>query len=52
MPTNDERRRLADNMRVFDVVGDGRGRYWLNGTLFGMGVSARSADADLRGGYR
>ena len=42
MPTNDERRRLADNMRVFDVVADGRGRYWLNGTLFGMNVSAQS----------
>ena len=44
MPTNDERRWLAGNMRVFDVVGDGRGRYWLNGTLFGMDVSARSEE--------
>ena len=44
MPTNDERRWLADNMRVFDVVGDGRGRYWLNGTLFGMDISARSEE--------
>lgn len=49
MPTNDERRRLADNMLVFDVVGDGRGRYWLNGTLFGMDVSARSEEG-LRNG--
>ncbi len=44
MPTNDERRRLADNMRVFDVVADGRGRYWLNGTLFGMDISARGEE--------
>lgn len=36
-------------MRVFDVVGDGRGRYWLNGTLFGMDVSARSEEG-LRNG--
>lgn len=49
MATNDERRRLADNMRVFDVVADGRGRYWLNGTLFGMDVSARSEE-DMRTG--
>ena len=49
MPTNDEKRRLAGNMRVFDVVGDGRGRYWLNGTLFGMDVSARSEEG-LRDG--
>jgi len=47
MPTNDERRRLAGNMRVFDVVEDGR--YWLNGTLFGMDVSARSEEG-LRSG--
>lgn len=49
MPTNDERRRLADNMRVFDVVSDAHGRYWLNGTLFGMDVSARSEEG-LRNG--
>ena len=47
MPTDDERRRLADNMRTFDAFGDGRGRIWLNGTLFGMDVSARSEE-DLR----
>lgn len=46
---DDERRKLADNMRVFDVVEDGRGRYWLNGTLFGMDVSARSEEG-LRNG--
>lgn len=49
MPTDEERRRLAGNMRVFDVVGDGRGRYWLNGTLFGMDVSSRSEEG-LRNG--
>ena len=49
MTTDDERRWLAGNMRVFDVVGDGRGRYWLNGTLFGMDVSARSEEG-LRSG--
>lgn len=49
MPTDDERRRLAGNMRVFDVFGDGSGRYWLNGTLFGMDVSAWSEE-DLRNG--
>lgn len=49
MPTNDERRLLADNMRVFDVFDDGRGRCWLNGSLFEMDVSARSEE-DLRNG--
>ena len=49
MATYDERRRLAANMCVFDVVGDGRGRYWLNGTLFGMDISARSEEG-LRDG--
>ena len=44
MPTADERRRVADNMRTFDVVGDACGRYWLNGTLFGMDISARSEE--------
>ena len=44
MPTNDVRRMLADNMRCFDVVSDAGGRYWLNGTLFGMDISARSEE--------
>lgn len=44
-----ERRRLAESMRVFDVVGDGHGRYWLNGTLFGMDITARS-EARIRDG--
>lgn len=43
-PTDEERRRLANNMRTFDVVGGADGRYWLNGTLFGMDVSARSEE--------
>lgn len=51
MPTNDERRRLADNMRTFDVVGDARGRIWLNGTLFGMDICARSEET-IRNGLR
>lgn len=51
MPTNDERRRLAGNMRVFDVVSDACGRYWLNGTLFGMDVTTRSEE-DLRYGMK
>lgn len=49
MPSNDERRRLAGNMRTFDVFSDGSGRCWLNGTLFGMDVSARSEEG-LRNG--
>ena len=49
MPTNDERRRLAGNMRVFDVVSDAHGRCWLNGTLFGMDITTRSEE-DLRNG--
>ena len=44
MATDDERRRVADNMRTFDVVGDACGRYWLNGTLFGMDISAHSEE--------
>ena len=49
MPTNDERRRLAGNMRVFDVVSDAHGRYWLNGRLFGMDITTRSEEG-LRNG--
>ena len=51
MPTNDERRRLAGNMRVFDVVSDAHGRFWLNGTLFGMDITTRSKE-DLRTGMK
>ena len=51
MPTDDERRWLADNMRTFDVVGDARGRIWLNGTLFGMDICARSEET-IRNGLR
>ena len=28
----------------YDFVGDGHGRFWLNGTLFGMDISARSEE--------
>lgn len=44
MATTSTRKELADNMRCFDVVSDAGGRYWLNGTLFGMDISARSED--------
>lgn len=44
MPKNDVRRMLADNMRCFDVVSDVSGRCWLNGTLFGMDISARNEE--------
>ena len=43
------RRRLAEIMRAFDAVPDGRGRFRLDGTLFGMGITARSEEA-LRDG--
>ena len=52
MPTDDERRLLADNMRVFDVIGDAIGRYWLSGTLFGMDISARSEERIRDGMHR
>lgn len=42
--TTSTRKMLADNMRCFDVVSDAGGRYWLNGTLFGMDISARSEE--------
>lgn len=44
MVATSTRKELADNMRCFDVVSDAGGRYWLNGTLFGMDISARSED--------
>lgn len=43
------RRRLAESMRAFDAVPDGRGRFRLDGTLFGMDITARSEEA-LRDG--
>ena len=51
MVTNDVRVILADYMRRFDVVSDAAGRYWLNGTLFGMDISARSEET-VRNGMR
>lgn len=45
MPTDDERRRMAERMRGgYDVVSDVHGRFWLNGTLFGMDITARSEE--------
>lgn len=49
MPTDEERRTLAKSMRAFDVYFDMSPRCWLNGTLFGMDVSARSEEC-IRGG--
>lgn len=43
--TDEERREVAERMRGgYDVVSDGHGRFWLNGTLFGMGITARSEE--------
>ena len=36
------RRRLAESMRAFDAVPDGRGRFRMEATLFGMDIAARS----------
>lgn len=45
MVTDDERRRMAERMRGgYDVVSDVHGRFWLNGTLFGMDITARSEE--------
>lgn len=42
MATNDEKRRMAEILRGgYDVVTDSHGRFWLNGTLFGMNISSR-----------
>lgn len=50
MITNEDRRRMAQNLRGgFDIVGDAGGRFWLNGTLFGLDISARSEER-VRGG--
>lgn len=43
--TDDERRRIARVLRGgFDVVSDDFGRFWLNGTLFGLDIMARSEE--------
>lgn len=45
MPTDDERREVAARLRGgYDVVSDAHGRFWLNGTLFGMDITARSEE--------
>ncbi len=45
MDTDGKRRHLAERMRGgYDVVSDARGRFWLNGTLFGMDITARSEE--------
>ena len=45
MATDDERRRVARVLRGgFDVVSDAYGRFWLNGTLFGVDITARSEE--------
>ena len=50
MASDDERRRMARILRGgYDVAGDASGRFWLNGTLFGLDVSARS-ESDVRRG--
>ena len=52
MVTDEERRRVAQNLRGgFDIVGDAGGRFWLNGTLFGLDISARSEER-IRCGLR
>ena len=43
--TDDERREVAARLRGgYDVVSDAHGRFWLNGTLFGMDITARSEE--------
>ena len=43
--TDDERRRIAKILRGgYDVVSDDFGRFWLNGTLFGLNIMARSEE--------
>lgn len=45
MATDDERREVAARLRGgYDVVSDAYGRFWLNGTLFGMDITARSEE--------
>ena len=45
MMTDDERREVAARLRGgYDVVSDAHGRFWLNGTLFGMDITARSEE--------
>lgn len=51
MPTNEERRRIAENIRgAAETAGFGRCVY-LEGTLFGMGVYARSIESMRCGLY-
>ena len=51
MPTNEERREVARNLREpFDVVGQGR-YVALNGTLFGMQLLAND-EQTLRNGVK
>lgn len=43
--TDEERREVARRLRGgYDVVSDAHGRFWLNGTLFGMDITARSEE--------
>ena len=43
--SDDARRRMAKVLRGgYDVVSDAHGRFWLNGTLFGMDITARSEE--------
>ena len=52
MISNEERRRVARALRGgYDVVSDVGGRFWLNGTLFGLDISARSEER-IRCGLR
>lgn len=52
MATDDERRRLAENLRGgYDVTWNANGLFWLNGTLFGMDICARSEET-IRNGLR
>ena len=45
MISMEERRRIARALREgYDVVSDTGGRFWLNGTLFGLDISARSEE--------
>ena len=45
MTTDSERREVAARLRGgYDVVSDAHGRFWLNGTLFGMDITARSEE--------
>lgn len=45
MPTDDERRRVAEMLRELDIVTDIAGWKWIRGNLFGLNIMAKTEDA-------